>query len=82
MHSWLFVGIGTAEGPQRRAKKERRGTARVSESRVLRDWHAAIDWRAFVDRGFLIWLSHQDRNELLTEAELPDPRDIQPTLTQ
>ncbi len=35
-----------------------------------------------VDRGFLIWLGHQDRGDLLTEAELPDPRDIQPTLTQ
>lgn len=24
-----------------------------------------------VDRGFIIWLNHQDRNELLKEAELP-----------
>jgi hypothetical protein len=35
-----------------------------------------------VDRGFLIWLGHQDRGELLAEAELPDPRDAQPTLLQ
>lgn len=35
-----------------------------------------------VDRGFLIWLGHQNRGDLLNEAELPDPRDVQPTLTQ
>jgi hypothetical protein len=35
-----------------------------------------------VDRGFLIWLGHQDRSDLLTEAELPDPREIQPTLLE
>ena len=25
-----------------------------------------------VDRGFIIWLNHQDRNELLKDAELPE----------
>lgn len=35
-----------------------------------------------VDRGFLIWLGHQDRAELLSEAQLPDPRDKQPTLLE
>lgn len=33
-----------------------------------------------VDRGFLIWLGHQDRAELLAEADLPDPREDKPTL--
>lgn len=33
-----------------------------------------------VDRGFLIWLGHQDRAELLAEAELSDPREDKPTL--
>lgn len=35
-----------------------------------------------VDRGFLIWLGHQDRSDLLAEAELPDPRNAQPSLLE
>ncbi len=35
-----------------------------------------------VDRGFLIWLGHQDRAELLAEADLPDPRSAQPSLLE
>ncbi len=53
---------------------------KVSITPIILDYDQTDRKLKVVDRGFLIWLGHQDRAELLSEAELPDPRKLQPTL--
>jgi hypothetical protein len=53
---------------------------KMSITPIILDYDQTDRKLKVVDRGFLIWLGHQDRAELLSEAELPDPRDTQPTL--
>ena len=53
---------------------------KVSITPIILDYDQTDRKLKVVDRGFLIWLGHQDRAELLAEAELPDPRETQPTL--
>lgn len=40
---------------------------------IILDYDATNRRLNVVDRSFLIWLQHQDRNELLALAELPEP---------
>jgi len=49
---------------------------------IILDYDQSTRRLQVVDRGFLIWLGHQDRGALLAEAEVPDPRDSQPTLLE
>ena len=55
---------------------------KVSITPIILDYDQTDRKLKVVDRGFLIWLNHQDRGELLAEAELPDPRAVQPTLLE
>jgi hypothetical protein len=55
---------------------------KVSITPIILDYDQTDRMLKVVDRGFLIWLGHQDRTELLAEAELPDPRETQPTLLE
>lgn len=47
---------------------------------IILDYDQSTRRLNVVDRGFLIWLGHQNRGDLLADADLPDPREIQPTL--
>lgn len=49
---------------------------------IILDYDQSTRRLKVVDRGFLIWLGHQDGAELLAEAQLPNPRDVRPTLTE
>jgi hypothetical protein len=55
---------------------------KVSITPIILDYDQTDRKLKVVDRGFLIWLGHQDRTELLAEAELPDPRETQPILLE
>ena len=45
---------------------------------IILDYSQTVRKLNVVDRGFLIWLTHQDRDELLDEAGLPHPTPIAP----
>lgn len=47
---------------------------------IILDYDQTKKRLTIVDRGFLIWLDHQDRTELLAELDLPNPKDDQPSL--
>jgi hypothetical protein len=49
---------------------------------IVLDYDQSTRRLSVVDRGFLIWLGHQDRKALLAEADLLDPQETHPTLTQ
>lgn len=46
---------------------------------IILDYDQSTRRLNVVDRGFLIWLGHQDRDRLLEAAGLPDPRRIEST---
>jgi hypothetical protein len=55
---------------------------KLSITPIILDYDQTDRKLKVVDRGFLIWLGHQHRGQLLAEAELPDPRQQQPTLLE
>ena len=53
---------------------------KVNITPIILDYDQTDRKLKVVDRGFLIWLGHQNRDELLAEAGLPNPRLSKPTL--
>jgi hypothetical protein len=49
---------------------------------IILDYDQSTRRLNVVDRGFLIWLGHQNRAHILADAELPDPRIERPSLLQ